>query len=531
MMGVMRRLITGLAVAGAVVATAVPAARADVTPEYFTLPAASQGLTGGLAVAPDGTVYFGGGNGFVQNPPIGRLIQTQAVPGTSNGMTFVETPDTPGCCSAQFREMTWSTKDNALYWTRSDNLVGRLVGDTVQTAPVPAAPWGIAASPLGGAWLAENYSSNVGPDYVGDRIAYVSPALDLVESNSLAMQNGPWDGSRYDARPKGIAVAADGTPWFSEAEAGNPGYRLGRGVGKGYNEWRMCPTSVLCSGVLSGEALTDVTIAPDGAVWYTNEVKKTIGRFDPSSATYAEFALSSMAPGLDAGKPILLTTANDGSLWLAVQGSYSAPGANAVVRIVPSNPPGSTVYKLGGELSPTALATDANGNVWFSGTSSTSVGRLGRLPFGPPLGPAAQSPPPATTTTPPPVVTPLKPVTVATAKVTDPTVRGDAVNANQICVGPPEDKCSLVYLIQTHEYVKGFPNTNGYAAKATLTTIGKATVTLKGGQKKKITIKLNSKGKKLLKKIKKFKATLTVTQSRNGAKPKQILKKNLKFKK
>ena len=118
------------------------------------------------------------------------------------------------------------------------------------------------------------------------------------------------------------------------------------------------------------------------------------------------------------------------------------------------------------------------------------------------------------------------------ARVTDPRVSGSEINANQICVGPPEDKCSLVYLIQTHEYVTGFPNTRGYAAAAkTLTTIGKATVTLKGGQKKKVTIKLNSKGKKLLKKIKKFKATLTVTQSRNGAKPKQILKKNVKFKK
>ena len=52
------------------------------------------------------------------------------------------------------------------------------------------------------------------------------------------------------------------------------------------------------------------------------------------------------------------------------------------------------------------------------------------------------------------------------------------------------------------------------AAKKKLTTIGKATVTLKGGQSKKVTIKLNSKGQKLLKKIKKFKATFTVTQSR-----------------
>ena len=45
-------------------------------------------------------------------------------------------------------------------------------------------------------------------------------------------------------------------------------------------------------------------------------------------------------------------------------------------------------------------------------------------------------------------------------------------------------------------------------------------MTLKGGQSKKVTVKLNRKGLKLLKKLKKFKATLTVTQSRKGAKPK-----------
>ena len=108
----------------------------------------------------------------------------------------------------------------------------------------------------------------------------------------------------------------------------------------------------------------------------------------------------------------------------------------------------------------------------------------------------------------------LTPVTIGDARPS-PTRRckGDSISANQICVGPPQDRCSLVYLIQTHEYVTGFPGTKGHAAKAKkLTTIGKATVTLKGGQYKKVTVKLNAKGQKLRKK-KAFKATLTVTQS------------------
>ena len=40
---------------------------------------------------------------------------------------------------------------------------------------------------------------------------------------NLGMQTGTCDGTRYDAKPKGIAVAPDGKPWFVQAEAGNPG--------------------------------------------------------------------------------------------------------------------------------------------------------------------------------------------------------------------------------------------------------------------------------------------------------------------
>ena len=46
------------------------------------------------------------------------------------------------------------------------------------------------------------------------------------------------DPLRYDAKPKGIDVGADGTPWFAEADAGNPGYRIGTAKGaSGYTEY------------------------------------------------------------------------------------------------------------------------------------------------------------------------------------------------------------------------------------------------------------------------------------------------------
>ena len=133
----MRRLLPGLAVVAATLAVAAPAARADVTVQYFTLPPELKGVTNGLDVSPDGTVYFGSGDGFEPTPPIGRLNPALAVPGTPKGITGVDTPDAPGCCASIFRDLSWSTLDNRLYWTRSDNLVGTLAGDAVTSAPVP----------------------------------------------------------------------------------------------------------------------------------------------------------------------------------------------------------------------------------------------------------------------------------------------------------------------------------------------------------------------------------------------------------
>ncbi len=71
----------------------------------------------------------------------------------------------------------------------------------------------------------------------------------------------------------------------------------------GYEEWRPCPTDVLCSGTFTGEGLTDIVVAKDGMLWYTNEVKRTIGRFDPGSKAYAEYSLTSMDPTLAQGDP------------------------------------------------------------------------------------------------------------------------------------------------------------------------------------------------------------------------------------
>ena len=278
-----------------------------------------------------------------------------------------------------------------------------------------------------------------------------------------------------------------------------------------------------------------MAVASDGALWYTNAYTHSIGRMVPGG-TVTEYKLADMAAGLGVGVPRTIKRAVDGTLWIAVNGGYTYPGANAVVKIDPTDLT-KTIYPFGSALQPFEVAPDTKGNVWVSGSPQTAAGawiaRLFAVIGAPPTPrpPDTGSPAPAVTPTPVPSGTALTPGVTATATISKPTVSGDSINANQICVGPPADKCSLVYLIQTHEYVTGFPGVKGSAAKVKTFTIGKKTVTLKGGQKAKVTVKLNSLGKKLYKKKKHFKATLTVTQTVKGVKkPKTILKKNVTFK-
>ena len=60
-------------------------------------------------------------------------------------------------------------------------------------------------------------------------------------------------------------------------------------------------------------------------------------------------------------------------------------------------------------------------------------------------------------------------------------------------------------------------------------SVGKARTTIPAGTTKKITIKLNAKGKKLLRKAKKIKTTLTVSQ-KTGSAYKKVLTKTVTFK-
>ena len=81
-----------------------------------------------------------------------------------------------------------------------------------------------------------------------------------------------------------------------------------------------------------------------------------------------QYTLTSIDPTLAGGIPWHITTAPDGTLWMAVRpSSYNGPG-NAIVRIVPTATPTATVTKLTTDASALGIGADNAGNIWFGST-------------------------------------------------------------------------------------------------------------------------------------------------------------------
>jgi streptogramin lyase len=517
------------------------AAVADVAPEYFNLPAGYSTSTG-IATAADGSVWFPA-NPTTPNPAIGRLIPSQASPGTANGMTTFPTPLlSASCCANGVRSVAYDPANNRVWFVQNDGIVGFAsppsvspgTGSGIQARLVSLAPslLDIAVAPSGLAWFTENSSSNVSP-YPGGRIASIDGALTVAESENIALQGGATtlNPLRYDSKPAGIATAADGTPWFAESDPGNPGYRIARGAGSSYVEYPIMPCwGTPCSGSYTGTGPTDVAVARDGAIWFTNQLHNEVGRLDPNGRTFTNYSLPAIDSGLAGGQARAIAAAQDGTLWIAEFGGVSSVNANAIIRIVPTQPtPTATVWHLGSNGQPFAVAPDTKGNVWFALGTTSATGKIGRLagvvgaaPAG--GGGGVATPAPAGGTT-------VKPASVAAARIGDPKGNGGTVTVDQICVGPPQDRCSLVYIISSHDYVAGFPGSHARAAaldrkkKPKAIVLGRKTVTLHGGQHKKVTIALNAKGRKLLKSRGRLQVYFTATQAQAKGKAGKRVKK------
>jgi streptogramin lyase len=154
------------------------------------------------------------------------------------------------------------------------------------------------------------------------------------------------------ALPVGIAVAADGSLWFTDGE----------GAGAIDHLTEPGQLTRYATGLTPGGDVDGITLGPDGNMWFTERAGR-IGRITPQGVI-TEFA----APG---GSPSQIVTGADGNLWFVQRGVVGAVG-----RITPSG--AITEFPTGAV--PQDIAPGPDGQMYF--TEPYGVENL--PPWGPP---------------------------------------------------------------------------------------------------------------------------------------------------
>lgn len=247
----------------------------------------------------------------------------------------------------------------------------------------------LSAALVVGAWAAIHSHPHQPPPVV-----IISPAPDRSASRLHEMSIPKPGGTPY-----AIAVAPDGSVWFSEAECTSG---IGRLTPDG--RWNHWPLAADCKA----QPLA-ITVGPGGTVWYAN-LDSDFGKVAPDG-TITRFYLQQ--PGGSLG----IATGPDGDIWLAgvspdgpfvarasVEGAelarYELPRADGEARGIVAGPDGAMWFTTStgigritasGDLkefpmpvgtgagSPYQIAAGPDGNLWFVEYLPAGIGRVGRM--------------------------------------------------------------------------------------------------------------------------------------------------------
>jgi virginiamycin B lyase len=285
------------------IAPSVVAAPNDVT--SYDVPS---GKVRGIAVAPDGQIWF-------TLPAAGIVGRLDPATGAVHETALEPTSD-PSAITVGADGSVWFT-------LQTGNAIGRLVpaGDlVVYTLPNDeSGPAGIAAAADGSVWFTEAFTNRIG------RIT--------VDGTLSEWPTGTLSG------PQGIAVGADGTVWFS-AQSGKLG--------------AFDPTTEAFSSVefASTSQPAGVAIDPDGDVWVSLRRAGSVARYTPGTDAPETIALT------PDGNPSGIVAGPDGGIWVA----QTAAGSLARVDLETED---VTTIDLG-PFSPQNVASDPSGFVWVS---------------------------------------------------------------------------------------------------------------------------------------------------------------------
>lgn len=110
----------------------------------------------------------------------------------------------------------------------------------------------------------------------------------------------------------------------------------------------------------------DPTVAPDGALWVTEQMANKLGRLDPSTGKFKEYPLKTPDSG-----PHGLVADRQGNIWFAaIFAGYVGklnPRSGEVTEYRPSN---------GTKIDPHTPVFDHDGILWFTNEETNYIGRL-----------------------------------------------------------------------------------------------------------------------------------------------------------
>ena len=141
-----------------------------------------------------------------------------------------------------------------------------------------------------------------------------------------------------------ITLGPDGNLWFTESNALNLG--------------RVTPTGCLTE-FPAGDSSSTLTTAPDGALWFTHTVQPVLGRMTVAGAVQ-NFSLS------DSDNAEAVVTGPDGNLW------FTVPLASAVGRMTTAGT--TTEFRLPNNFgTPSGITTGTDGMLWVVAQPSLLV--------------------------------------------------------------------------------------------------------------------------------------------------------------
>jgi virginiamycin B lyase len=279
--------------------------------------------------------------------------------------------------------------DGALWFTgMGSNTLGRLdtATGTFRSYPVrtpDSGPHGLVADRKGNIWFTANYKGYIGrlDPATGVMAEYPlpdkkakdphTPVFDqkgelwfTVQEGNFVGRLNPADGKIVlvhpptdDARPYGIAVNAEGVPFFCEFGANKIG--------------RINPvTMAIKEYELPDKGARPRRLAIDGRgqVWYTDYQRGYLGRLDPGTGKVSQW----QSPGGKKSAPYAIAVRKDGTVW------YSETGVkpNTIVRF----DPGSARFSRwpvpsGGGVIRNMVATPA-GNLYIACSGKNRVGEV-----------------------------------------------------------------------------------------------------------------------------------------------------------